>query len=219
MIPQQASAPRGAPRAAKVVRSGAWRALMDSFRHAFRGLVDTAIHQRNMRIHVVAGILVALLASAVPLGIAEKIALALCVFLVLSAEVANSALEAMIDVAAQDWHERARVAKDAGAGAVLVLAAGSVVVLAMVLVHDWPSIASAWPVVARQAACGLPLAGLAAALLTPFPRPAAADAALAVAGAALLAVLVTFTASLAFTALATLLFAVSAKAAFRRREE
>jgi diacylglycerol kinase (ATP) len=196
---------------------GPWRALANSFGHAFRGVVDTAVHQRNMRIHLVAGILVALVASAVPLGVAEQIALALCVFLVLSAEVANSALEALVDVLSRDWHERARVAKDASAGAVLALAAGAVVVLVMVLLHDWPAIAAAREAALRQAIWGLPLVGLAAALLTPFRRPLAADLALSGAGAALIVVLATFSASGPFTALAALLFAAAVAAALRRR--
>jgi diacylglycerol kinase (ATP) len=196
---------------------GPWRALADSFGHAFRGVVDTAIHQRNMRIHLVAGILVALVGSAVPLGVAEQLALALCVFLVLSAEVANSALEALVDILSRDWHERARLAKDASAGAVLALAAGAVIVLVMVLLHDWPEIATARQAALRQATWGLPLAGIAAVLLTPFRRPLAADLALGAAGAALIAVLATFSASGPFTALAALLFAASMAAAIRRR--
>jgi diacylglycerol kinase (ATP) len=196
---------------------GPWRALADSFGHAFRGVVDTAVHQRNMRIHLVSGILVALVASAVPLGVAEQIALALCVFLVLSAEVANSALEALVDILSRDWHERARVAKDASAGAVLALAAGSVVVLVMVLLHDWPAIAAARGVALRQAIWGLPLAGSAAVLLTPFRRPLAVDLSMGAAGVVLVAILATFSASGPFTALAALLFAASLAAALRRR--
>ncbi len=197
-------------------RPGPWRALVGSFRHAFRGVVDTAVHQRNMRIHVVSGILVALVASGVPLGTTEQLALAFCVFLVLSAEVANSALEALVDLASRERHDRARAAKDAAAGAVLVLAACSVLVLAVVLVHVWPEIAARRSAVFRQAALGLPLAALAAALLTPSRRPRALDAALTALGLVLLAVLASFTESAPFTALAALLFGLSAAAALTR---
>jgi diacylglycerol kinase (ATP) len=204
------------PRAA----AGAWRGVAASFRFAWDGVVETALRQRNMRIHLVAGILVALLASAARLGAAEDLALALCVFLVLSAEVANSALEALVDLVTRERHDRARAAKDAGAGAVLVLAAGAAAVLAVVLVHAWPAIA-ARPrgALALHAALGVPLASAAAALLAPDARAPAADAALAVAGAALLAALAWCSEDLAFTGLAALLFAVCAGAARRRRRE
>ena len=120
-----------------------WRALLASFRHAWDGVVETAAHQRNMRIHLAAGMAVSALASAVPLALASDLALLFCIFLVLSAEVANSALEALVDLVTRERHELARRAKDAGAGAVLVLASGSVAVLAAVAAHDWRALARA----------------------------------------------------------------------------
>jgi diacylglycerol kinase (ATP) len=185
---------------------------------AWAGVVETALYQRNMRIHLVAGLLVALVGSGVALGIAEQLALLLCVFLVLSAEVANSALEALVDLVTRDRHDRARAAKDAGAGAVIVLAVGSVAVLVAVLVHVWPAIAASRAAVLRQAVAGLPLAAIAAALLAPLHRPRALDLALTLAGGVILAALATFTASALFTALAALLFGVAVAVASGRRK-
>jgi diacylglycerol kinase (ATP) len=197
-----------APAAAAPPRRGL-AAFLASFRFAWDGVVETALHQRNMRVHVVAGLLVALVGSGVRLGAAEELALLLCVFLVLAAEVANSALEALVDLVTRERHDRARAAKDAGAGAVLVLAAGSVVVLAAVVVRAWPAVAADWRGAGRQAALGLPLIASAALLLAPWRRRPAVDAALAVAGAGALAALAVFTANGVFTVLAALLFAVA----------
>ena len=196
---------------------GPGRELVSSFAAAWAGVVETALYQRNMRIHLVAGLLVALVGSGVALGVAEQLALLLCVFLVLSAEVANSALEALVDLVTRERHDRARAAKDAGAGAVTVLAAGSVAVLVAVLVHAWPAIAAGREAVLRQAAAGLPLALIAAALLAPLHRHRGLDVALTLAGGALLAALATFTASALFTALAALLFGVAVAVAWCRR--
>jgi diacylglycerol kinase (ATP) len=190
--------------------------FLASFRYAWDGVIETALHQRNMRVHLVASILVALVGSGVRLGVPEELALALCVFLVLSAEVANSALEALVDLVTRERHDLARRAKDAGAGAVLVLAAGSVAVLALVVVRAWPALRADPGAVARQAALGAPLVASAALLLAPFARPRAADAALVAAGAGALAALAWFTLSGVFTALAALAFAVAAAAARRR---
>ena len=197
---------------------GPGRDLASSFAVAWSGVVETALHQRNMRIHVVAGLLVALVGSGVALGVAEQLALLLCVFLVLSAEVANSALEALVDLVTREHHDRARAAKDAGAGAVMVLAAGSVAVLVAVVVHAWPTIAAAREAALRQAAAGLPLALMAAALLAPLRRPRALDIALAISGGALLVTLAGFTTSALFTALAVLLFGVAVAVARCRRK-
>jgi diacylglycerol kinase (ATP) len=191
-------------------------AFRASFGFAWDGIVETALHQRNMRVHVVAGLVVALVGSGVRLGAAEELALLMCVFLVLAAEVVNSALEALADLVTSERHDRARAAKDAGAGAVLVLAAGSVAVLAAVLVRAWPATAADWRGAGRQAALGVPLAASAALLLAPWRRGPAVDAALALLGSAALAGLATFTLSGVFTALAALLFGVALATARRR---
>ena len=118
---------------------------------AWSGLVETALHQRNMRIHLVAGLLVALLASGLALGAGPQLALVLSLFLVLAAEVTNSALEALVDLLAPERHERARAAKDAAAAAVLLLAVGAVAVLAIVLVDSWSEVVRARRGALRQA--------------------------------------------------------------------
>jgi diacylglycerol kinase (ATP) len=208
-----------APPAARPVqpRARAWRGLAASFRFAWDGVVETAVRQRNMRIHLLLALWVALLGSAVALTTAERLALLLCVFLVLAAEVANSALEALVDLVTRERHELARIAKDAGAGAVLILAAGSVAVAAVVLLRAGPVLLAAGEALGRLAAIGLPLSALALALLLPFPRRRALDTLLSAAGVALLVALAARTASPSFTATAALLFAIAAATAFRRR--
>jgi diacylglycerol kinase (ATP) len=196
---------------------GLWRAFAASFAVAWNGVLETALHQRNMRVHLVSGLLVALVGSGVELGVPEQLALLLCVFLVLSAEVANSALESLVDLVTREHHHLARAAKDAGAGAVLVLALGSAAVLVTILAHAWPAIAATRHAVLRQAAFGAPLAAVVAALLAPRPRRRALDLGLATVGAGLLAALASFTVSALFTGIAALHFAVAVAAASRRR--
>lgn len=191
--------------------------LGESFHFAARGVLDAAVSQRNMRIHLVAAVLVGTFGGAAPLGLAEQLALLLSVFLVLSAEVMNSAVEAAVDLAGSGPDERARRAKDAAAGAVLLLAAGAVAVLAAVLVADWDLLRSAREGLLRALGPGLALAGLSAFLALPFRRPGWLDAAAAAAGAALLLLLALSSRNLVFTALAAAAFAVCAAAALARR--
>jgi len=189
-----------------------------SFQFAGRGVLDAALGQRNMRVHLVAAVLVATFGSAVPLGIAEQLALVLAVFLVLSAEVMNSALEAAVDLAGGEPDERARAAKDAAAGAVLVLAVGAVAIFTLVLVRDWDLVREARENVGRVFAIGAPLAALSAFLVFPFKRAEGLDLLAALGGAALILPMALFSKSLVFTAMAALAFAVCAAAAFQRRD-
>jgi len=188
-----------------------------AFRHAAQGVLDAAVSQRNMRIHLVAAVLVATFCSAVTLGVAEQLALLLCTFLVLSAEVMNSALEAAVDLVTGEPDERARAAKDGAAGAVLVMAAGAAMVFAVVLVRDWELMREARIEMGRVFALGAPLAALSAFLVFPFPRAEGLDLLAALGGAALLLPMALFSRSLIFTAVAALAFGTCAAAAFVRR--
>ena len=104
--------------------------------HAWDGLLHTVVHQRNMRMHVVAALLVAQVGQGVPLGLAEKVTLIFCVMMVFFAEMLNTAIEQLVDLATEQLHEKARVTKDAAAAGVAVLAIGTVVIFAAILVHD-----------------------------------------------------------------------------------
>ena len=59
--------------------------------------------------------------------------LVLTVAVVLAAEAANTALETIVDVISPEISEPARIAKDAAAGAVLLLAMGAVAVGLLIL--------------------------------------------------------------------------------------
>ena len=184
--------------------------------HAWNGLVHTVVHQPNMKVHVVSAILVGLVGSGLPLGLAEKVTLIFCVLLVFYAEILNSAQETLVDLATQEFDEKARVTKDAAAAAVLVLSIGAVVIFAALLVHNWTAVLASGPRIERQVLFGVPLAGCAALLMRDRPRPWIQDGLAFVAGLALCGVLATWTTSVVFTAM-TVGLLVLALAAARQR--
>lgn len=147
----------------------------NSLRHAWNGLLHTVLHQRNMKVHVVSAVMVGLVGSGIPLGLAEKVTLIFCVLFIFFAEILNSALEALVDLHTDEYDERARVTKDAAAAGVLVLAAGTVVIFAAILVHNHETIRTHVPQILRQLALGIPLTVCAAMLLSRAPRPRAGD--------------------------------------------
>ena len=117
--------------------------LFLSFGHALRGLVEVTARERNMKIHVLAGTAVGLLAAEVSLPPASRLALLLAVALVVAAEMGNSALEALVDLHGREIREEARRVKDAAAGGVLVLALGAVLVAAAVAVASQDAVQAA----------------------------------------------------------------------------
>ena len=102
--------------------------ILDSFNYATEGIIHVLRTQRNMRIHfgVAVGVLIAALAFDV--SRLELIALLLAIAFVLIAEMLNTAIEAAVDVASTSFDPMAKLAKDIGAGAVLIAAINAIAV-------------------------------------------------------------------------------------------
>jgi diacylglycerol kinase (ATP) len=190
--------------------------LLASFRHAWNGLIHTVVHQRNMRIHLISALLVGLVGSGIPLGLAEKVTLIFCVLLIFFAEILNSALEHLVDLATRHFDEKARLTKDAAAAGVLVLALGTVVIFAAILVHNWDTVASSGQQIARQVRLGVPLTACVTVLVVPRRRPAWVDGLAFLGGGALLGTLALHTTSSVFTAMDAGLLVVAGAAARER---
>ena len=89
--------------------------------------------QPNLRAHVVISVIVLILGggmhwSATPLSAVDWVALLLCIGMVISLEMINTAIEATVDLLSPQPHPLAKLAKDAAAGAVLWSAIISVAV-------------------------------------------------------------------------------------------
>jgi diacylglycerol kinase (ATP) len=101
-----------------------WR----SFHHAFAGIVHATRTQRNLRIHLIAAAIVLAATLFLHLQRPYVIGLVIMVAVVLAFELINTALEAVVDLMTQVHHPLAQIAKDAAAGAVLVVAFAAVIV-------------------------------------------------------------------------------------------
>lgn len=104
------------------------RSFFASFRAAARGIGVSVFNERNLRFHLVAAAFVLLLRSGFELSAAEDGVLFLTIGSVIAAELLNTAVERAVDLCSPDRHPLAAWAKDAAAGAVLVLAISSVAV-------------------------------------------------------------------------------------------
>ena len=107
-----------------------------SFEHAYRGLIYAVRTQRNMRFHVVVALLVLVGSLLVRASKLELAILVLTILLVFVAELFNTAMEFVVDLATREYHPLAKLAKDVSAGAVLVTSVGAVLVGYLVLADD-----------------------------------------------------------------------------------
>lgn len=113
--------------------AGFLRSRARSFRYAFEGWRYVMRTQHNAWIHATATVCVLALALALKLPGRDWAVLLLTIALVWTAELINTAIEAVVDLASPHFDQLAKVAKDVAASAVLVTAVAAIVVGLLIL--------------------------------------------------------------------------------------
>jgi len=101
--------------------------FLDSIKHAFDGVRLLFNEEKNMRFHLAMTVLVILCSVVFELTVIEKIIVIFLCAAVLCAEFINTAIENAVDIAAPAFNMYAKKAKDAAAGAVLVISIGAAI--------------------------------------------------------------------------------------------
>ena len=104
------------------------RQWIKSANFAIEGILHGARHQRHLRYHFFSAAIVLFTAYLLGLSRSEFLLISLAVIIVLSAEMLNTAIEAVVDLLSPEYAEKARIAKDIAAGAVLITAFGAAVI-------------------------------------------------------------------------------------------
>ncbi|WP_374284909.1 diacylglycerol kinase family protein [Lactococcus sp.] len=103
--------------------------FLSSLEFAVTGIWTAFKQERNMRKHAISGLLAIVMGFLFHISATEWLFLLLSVSLVFMAELFNSAIENVVDLAADyQFHLRAKRAKDMAAGAVLVISLFAAVV-------------------------------------------------------------------------------------------
>ena len=102
--------------------------VANSFRYAIVGLRYLLWTQRNAKIHTAIGLAAVVLGFMLGIDRYEWLTLILTITIVLAAEGVNTAIEAVVDLASPSYHPLAKIAKDVGAGTVLLTAVAAVIV-------------------------------------------------------------------------------------------
>lgn len=99
-----------------------------SFKFAFIGIATMIRSQHNAWVHATATIAVCAAGFYFGLSAAEWCWIVLAVMSVWTAEALNTAFEFLADAASPEFHPLVRDSKDVAAGAVLISAAGAVII-------------------------------------------------------------------------------------------
>ena len=96
--------------------------LVDSFNFAIEGMISALQNEKHMKVHILAAIIIVILAIVINASKVEILIISLSVSFVIITELVNTAVEAIIDLVSPERHPLAKLAKDVAAGAVLVAA-------------------------------------------------------------------------------------------------
>jgi diacylglycerol kinase len=98
-----------------------------SLKPAFRGVLFVLRNGHNARIHQVAALTVIILGVVFYIIKHDWLVIILCIGLVISLEIMNSAIEKLVDLFSPERNDKAKLIKDVAAGAVLISAVISLV--------------------------------------------------------------------------------------------
>ncbi len=101
--------------------------IIKSFPYAVHGIIYSLQTQVNFRFHITAAVLALLLSFYLRISAVEFLFICNAIFLVLTAELINTAVEKTVDLCTREICPLAQVAKNVAAGAVLTAALFSLI--------------------------------------------------------------------------------------------
>ncbi len=118
------------------------KAFTKSFGYALKGFLFMLKDERNFKVQLFIALIALALGIYFPLQNIEWILLILCIAMVLSAEMINTAMERIINEIHPNYNSKAKAIKDIAAGAVLVLSIASLIIGLIIIIPYFLAILS-----------------------------------------------------------------------------
>lgn len=99
-----------------------------SFGYAIEGFRTAVATERNIKVQLLVGVLAVVAGVVLRIDALSWVLVLLCIGLMLFAELVNTSIEAIVDLATQDLHPLAKRAKDIAAASVFTLSITAAVV-------------------------------------------------------------------------------------------
>ncbi|HEX7063942.1 MAG TPA: diacylglycerol kinase family protein [Bacillales bacterium] len=112
-----------------------WKGWLKGFVFAFSGIKNAIRTERNLKFHILTGIIVMILAFMYQVTYMETLILLVVIGTVISLEIVNSAVERAVNLATEKKHPLAKLAKDTAAGAVLFFSIIAAIIGILIFLH------------------------------------------------------------------------------------
>jgi diacylglycerol kinase (ATP) len=100
---------------------------------AIEGIIYAVKTERHMRYHLIAALAALVLGLILNISRLEFTLLCMAIILVLITEMLNTAIETTVDMISEEFHPKAKIAKDIAAGVVLTASIGSIMLAYLIL--------------------------------------------------------------------------------------
>lgn len=110
--------------------------FIEACNNAVNGIIYAATTQRNLRIQLLIAVIIMMLCLFYGLNTAEFLCLEFSIFIVIFAELLNTAIETVVDLFVDVYHPKAKIAKDVAAGAVVLAACNTLFVGYLILFKE-----------------------------------------------------------------------------------
>lgn len=104
------------------------KSIINTWKNAFEGIIYATTTQKNIKMQLVIAVVVMIISLFFNLNKAEFLCLMFTVVLIIISEMINTAIETVVDLYTDLYHPKAKIAKDVGAGAVVIAAFNAVIV-------------------------------------------------------------------------------------------
>jgi diacylglycerol kinase len=109
--------------------------FINSFKFAAKGFRAALSGQVNLRIHLCVTLAVIIAGISFRVSPVEWCILLLCMGLVISLELINTAIEKLVDMVSPEWKEQAGLIKDIAAAAVLIVSLVALIIGVIIFWH------------------------------------------------------------------------------------
>ena len=100
---------------------------------AIDGIIYAVKTQRHMQYHLLAALTTLVVSLVLNISRSDFILLCMAIILVLVTEMLNTAIETTVDMISEEYHPRAKIAKDIAAGVVLIASLGALTLAYLIL--------------------------------------------------------------------------------------
>ena len=121
-----------------------WRRFLKSFQYSASGLRYAYRNEQSMLIHLIVTMLVVFFGFYFKITLTEWLFCVTMFGFVMGAELLNTAIESVVDMAMPDIHPLAKIAKDTASAAVLVLSVVAFIVGAIIFFPHFGTVISSW---------------------------------------------------------------------------